>query len=136
MRTKQKASRAVATASGKMVAVRAKARKSAGSMPPPPTTKKRRFRPGTKALREIKRYQKSTEMVLPKAPFRRLVRFIAGGFGDYRFQTSAISSLQEASEAYLVGLFEDAQACAIHAGRVTIDPRDFALSKRIRGDFS
>jgi len=79
-----------------------------------------RYRPGTVALREICRYQKSTELLIPKLPFQRLVREIAQDFKtDLRFQSSAFMALQEAGEAYLVGLFEDTNLCAIHAKRVT-----------------
>ncbi|XP_051640278.1 histone H3-like [Manacus candei] len=80
--------------------------------------KPHRYRPGTVALREIRRYQKSTELLIRKLPFQRLVREIAQDFKtDLRFQSSAVMALQEASEAYLVGLFEDTNLCAIHAKR-------------------
>ncbi len=83
--------------------------------------KPHRFRPGTVALREIRRYQKSTELLIRKLPFQRLVREIAQDFKtDLRFQSAAIGALQEASEAYLVSLFEDTNLCAIHAKRVTV----------------
>merc|ERR1712098_478013 len=88
-----------------------------------------------RALREIRRYQKSTELLIRKLPFQRLVREIAQDFKtDLRFQSSAVMALQEASEAYLVGLFEDTNLCAIHAKRVTIMPRDIQLARRIRGE--
>ncbi|XP_011788439.1 PREDICTED: histone H3.3 [Colobus angolensis palliatus] len=94
-----------------------------------------RCRPGTVALREIRRYQKSTELLIRKLPFQRLVREIAQDFKtDLRFQSAAIGALQEASEAYLVGLFEDTNLCAIHAKRVTIMPKDIQLARRIRGE--
>ena len=94
--------------------------------------KPHRYRPGTVALREIRRYQKSTELLIRKLPFQRLVREIAQDFKtDLRFQSSAVSALQEASEAYLVGLFEDTNLCAIHAKRVTIMPKDIQLARRI-----
>lgn len=97
--------------------------------------RKIRFRPGTVALREIKRYQKSNAMLLPRAPFQRLVRSICSGIdNDLRFQANALVALQESSEAYLVGLFEDANLCAIHANRVTIMKKDMELARRIRGD--
>jgi len=96
-----------------------------------------RFRPGTVALREIRKYQRSTEMLLRKLPFQRLVREIAQDFkSDLRFQSHAIFALQEAAEAYLVGLFEDTNLCAIHAKRVTIFPKDIQLARRIRGERS
>lgn len=94
-----------------------------------------RYRPGTVALREIRRYQKSTELLIRKLPFQRLVREIAQDFNtDLRFQGSAVLALQEAAEAYLVGLFEDGNLCAIHAKRVTIMPKDIQLARRIRGE--
>ena len=100
--------------------------------------KPHRFRPGTVALREIRKYQKSTELLIRKLPFQRLVREIAqdmkGMKGHYRFQSTALLAIQEASEAYLVGLFEDTNLCAIHAKRVTIMPKDIQLARRIRGD--
>ncbi|XP_011887009.1 PREDICTED: uncharacterized protein LOC105572717 [Cercocebus atys] len=97
--------------------------------------KPHRYRPGTVALREIRRYQKSTELLIRKLPFQRLVREIAQDFKtDLRFQSSAVMALQEACEAYLVGLFEDTNLCAIHAKRVTIMPKDIQLARRIRGE--
>ena len=99
--------------------------------------KPHRYRPGTVALREIRRYQKSTELLIRKLPFQRLVREIAQDFKtDLRFQSSAVVALQEASEAYLVGLFEDTNLCAIHAKRVTIMPKDIQLARRICGERS
>jgi histone H3 len=87
--------------------------------------KPHRYRPGTVALREIRKYQKSTELLVRKLPFQRLVREIAQDYkADLRFQSSAVLALQEAAEAYLVGLFEDTNLCAIHAKRVTIMPKD------------
>lgn len=97
--------------------------------------KPHRFRPGTVALREIRRYQKSTELLLRKLPFQRLVREISQDFkSDLRFQGSAILAMQEAAEAYLVGLFEDTNLVAIHGKRVTIMPKDIQLARRIRGE--
>ena len=85
----------------------------------------------------IRRYQKSTELLIRKLPFQRLVREIAQDFKtDLRFQGSAVLALQEAAEAYLVGLFEDTNLCAIHAKRVTIMPKDIQLARRIRGERS
>ena len=100
--------------------------------------KTHRYRPGTVALREIRRYQKNTDLLLKKAPFQRLDREVAQDFktGDLRFQSSAVMALQEASEAYLVGIFEDTNLCAIHARRVTIMPKDMQLARRIRGERS
>jgi len=98
--------------------------------------KKPRYRPGTKALKEIRRFQKSTELLIPKLPFSRLIREICTKMvaPDYRFQTLAILALQEAAEAYLITLFEDCVLCAIHAKRVTVMTKDMALARRIRGD--
>ena len=97
--------------------------------------KPHRYRPGTVALREIRKYQKSTELLIRKLPFQRLVREIANDFKtDLRFQSSAVLALQEASESYLVGLFEDTNLCAIHAKRVTIMTKDMQLARRIRGE--
>lgn len=90
---------------------------------------------GTVALREIRRYQKSTELLIRKLPFQRLVREIAQGFkSDLRFQSSAIAALQESVEYYLIALFEDTNLCAIHANRVTIQSKDMQLARRIRGE--
>ena len=101
----------------------------------PRNKKHKRFRPGVVALREIRKYQKRTELLIRKLPFQRLVRVIAQDFKtDLRFQSQAILALQEASEAYLVGLFEDSNLCAIHAKRVTIMPKDIQLARRIRGE--
>ncbi|XP_069412188.1 histone H3.3A-like [Ovis canadensis] len=97
--------------------------------------KPHRYRPGTVALREIRCYQKSTELLILKLPIQRLVREIAHDFKtDLRFQSAAIDALEEASEAYLVGLFEDTNLCAIHAKRVTIMPKDIQLARCIHGE--
>ncbi|KAF8379910.1 hypothetical protein HHK36_027375 [Tetracentron sinense] len=129
-RTKQTARKSTeGKAPRKQLAMKA-ARKSA------PATggvkKPHRFRLGTVALREIRKYQKSTELLIRKLPFQRLVCEIAQDFKtDLRFQSSAVAALQE---AYLVGLFEDTILCAIHAKRVTIMPKDIQLARRIRGE--
>ena len=97
--------------------------------------KPHRFRPGTVALREIRKYQKNTELLIRKLPFQRLVREVAQDFNtNLRYQSHAIMALQEASEAYLTSLFEDTNLCAIHAKRVTIFPKDMQLARRIRGE--
>mgnify|MGYP000468655050 FL=1 len=97
--------------------------------------KPHRYRPGTVALREIRRFQKTTELLIRKAPFQRVVRDIALKYKkDVRFQSTAVLALQEASEAYMVGMFEDTNLAALHAKRVTIMPRDMALARRLRGD--
>ncbi|KAK7918947.1 hypothetical protein WMY93_010231 [Mugilogobius chulae] len=116
-RTKQTARKSTGgKAPRKQLATKA-ARKSAPSTGG--VKKPHRYRPGTVALREIRRYQKSTELLIRKLPFQRC---------------AAIGALQEASEAYLVGLFEDTNLCAIHAKRVTIMPKDIQLARRIRGE--
>ena len=106
------------------------------SQPAPGGVKKpHRYRPGTVALREIRRYQSNTELLIRKLPFMRLVREIAQDFKTgLRFQSATFGALQEAAEYYLVGLFEDTNLCAIHAKRVTIMPKDIQLARRIRGE--
>ena len=97
----------------------------------------KKFRPGVAALKEIRHFQKDTALLIRKLPFQRLVREIAKDFKtDLRFQQAAIEALQEASEAYLIGLFEDTNLCAIHARRVTIMPKDLQLARRIQGEQS
>ena len=97
--------------------------------------KARRYRPGTVALREIRRYQKTSELLIQWMPFQRLVREIAQVHNPYlQFQSGAILALQESAEAYLVGLLEDTNLRAIHAKRVTIMPKDMQLAWRIRGE--
>ncbi|KAL1771813.1 histone H3.3-like [Sigmodon hispidus] len=119
--------------------------RSAVAAPPPlsnasaasrlPSSSPRRRGACTVALCEIRRYQKSTELLIRKLPFQHLVREIAQDFKtDLRFQSAAIGALQEASEAYLVSLFEDTNLCAIHAKRVTIMPKDIQLARCIRGE--
>lgn len=86
------------------------------------------------ALREIRKYQKSTDLLIRKLPFQRLVKEISQQFAtEIRFTSLSICALQEAAEAYLVGLFEDTNMCAIHAKRITIMPKDIQLARRIRG---
>ena len=94
-----------------------------------------RYRPGTVALREIRRYQKSSDLLVRKLPFQRLVREISADFKtDLRFQESGMLALQEASEAYLVALLEDTNLLTIHRNCVTIKPKDIQLCRRIRGE--
>lgn len=131
-RTKQAARKSTGgKAPRKQVASKSARKKSAqGGIKKP-----HRFRPGTVALREIRRYQKSVEMLIRKAPFQRLIREIAQDFKtDLRFQASAVAALQEATEAYIVGLFEDTNLCAIHAKRITIMPKDMHIARRLRGE--
>ena len=98
--------------------------------------KPHRYRPGTVALREIQKYQKNTDLLIRKLPFQRLVREICQDTlkKNPKFQSTAMLALQEAAEAYLVGIFEDTNLCAIHAKRVTIMPKDIQLARRIRGE--
>ncbi|KAJ3259881.1 hypothetical protein HDU77_001601 [Chytriomyces hyalinus] len=98
--------------------------------------RKRRYMPGTVALRETRKYPKSTDLLLRKLPFQKVVREVLTQFTvdkTFEFQTSAVLCLQEAAEAYLVHLFQDANLCAIHAKRVTIMQRDIQLARRLRG---
>ncbi|KFV13536.1 Histone H3.2 [Tauraco erythrolophus] len=108
------------------------ARKSTGGKAPRKqlaTKAARKSAPATGGGKKPHRYPAGTR------PFQRLVREIAQDFKtDLRFQSSAVMALQEASEAYLVGLFEDTNLCAIHAKRVTIMPKDIQLARRIRGE--
>lgn len=100
-----------------------------------PTRKRKLVRPGTLALREIRKYQSNGDLLLRKLPFQRLVRELALGFKpDVRMQRGAVLAIQEAAEAFLVALFEDANACAMHAKRVTLMPRDVELARRVRGE--
>jgi len=106
--------------------------------PGTPVRKTRRFRPGTRALQEIRKYQRTTHLLLRRLPFARLVKEIADGFvrvGEtpMRWQSLALEALQEAAEYYLIHLFEDANLCAIHAKRVTVMTKDIYLARRIRG---
>ncbi|VDN82758.1 unnamed protein product [Brugia pahangi] len=111
------------------------------------TIKKRRYKPvecvrcsGMRALQEIRRLQKTVNLLMPRAPFQRLVREIATNVSeknvDLRFQSLAISALQEAAEVYLTCLFEDTNLAAIHAKRVTIFPKDIQFVRRLRGEFA
>ena len=115
---------------------------------PPPTggiKKPHCYRPGMIALREIRRYQKSTECLIKKSPFQKLTREISHEYRvcpdgpgtpsiQVRFQSTAIAALQEAAENFIVGLFEDVNLLAVHPKRVTVMPRDIRLALRIRGD--
>lgn len=128
--TKRKAS--AKSASTSKTAKRKASAKSAGTS----TTGKRRFKPGTVALREIRRYQKSSDKLIRALPFQRVVRAAARdatSLDSIRMQAGAIDAIQEATEAYLVGLYEDANLAAIHAGRVTLSAKDLDLALRVRG---
>ncbi|CAN9504680.1 unnamed protein product [Ophioblennius macclurei] len=101
----------------------------------PTTPRRRRFRPGTRALMEIRKFQKSSNLLIRKAPFFRLVHEVCQTMTSVqlRWNLYALLALQEAAEAFLVLLLSDANLCAIHAKRVTIFPRDIQLARRIRG---
>ena len=96
--------------------------------------KPHRYRPGTVALREIKHIQRSTDLLIRKLPFQRLVRGIAENENDKigRFTRSSIMALQEATEAYIVGVLHDANLSTIHAKRVTVMPKDIKHAESIR----
>eukprot|EP00804_Cyclotella_cryptica_P017871 CCRYP_001260-RB/>CCRYP_001260-RB protein AED:0.06 eAED:0.06 QI:0/-1/0/1/-1/0/1/0/139 len=98
--------------------------------------KPHRYHPGTVALHEIRKYQKSTDLLIRKLPFQRFLREVTQDFrSDMRYTATALAASQEASEAYLIGLMEDTNLCAIHARRVTIMPKDMQLSRRIRREY-
>ena len=105
-----------------------------------PAVRKYRYRAGTVALREIRKYQKSTALLIRRLPFQRLVREVCQGIPeappdwDLRWSGEAMSAIQEAAEAYIVSIFEDSNLCAIHAKRVTIMPKDMQLARRLRGE--
>ena len=132
-RTKQTARRSTGgKAPRKQLATKA-ARKSAPAAGG--VKKPHRYRPGTFALREIRRYQKSTDLLLRKLPFQRLVREIAQDHKqDLRFRAASVLAIQESTEAYAARLFEDTNLCAIHAKRIGIMPKDLQLARRIRGE--
>ena len=112
-----------------------KGKHSAKFAPPGGIKKKRRFRPGTVALRDIRKYQKSTEPLIRKLPFQRLVREIAGQImTDLRFTSGAIAALHESSEAFLVQMFEGVNLIALHSKRPTIMAKDIQLLRKIRGE--
>ncbi|KAH9324030.1 hypothetical protein KI387_004208, partial [Taxus chinensis] len=109
--------------------------RSATAAPQQTPRKPHRYKPGTVALREIRRYQKSFELLIPALPFARTVREVAAHYTleVNRWTAEALVALQEAAEDYIVHLFEDTNLCAIHAKRVTIMPKDMHLARRLRG---
>ena len=135
-RTKHTVRKALDGAAMRMVQASENIAVKAPCKPPPcQMQKRRRFRPGTVALREIQQYQKSTDLLIRRAPFQRVMYEIVRSFrNDLRIQAAAIKGLQEVAEAYLVSLFEDSNLCAIHAKQVTIMPRDVQLARRICGE--
>ena len=97
--------------------------------------KKRKYRPGEVALREIRKYQKTTDLVIRRLPFQRLCRDVAHEImPEVRFQQATLQALQECTEMYIAALFEDTQLCTLHAKRVTVFQKDMILAQRIRGD--
>ncbi len=99
--------------------------------------RRRRFRPGTRVLMEIRKLQQTTHTLVPRIHFSRVIRDVAmsvTGGENIRWASEALEAIQTATEAYLVGLFEDANLCAIHAKRVTIMVKDIFLARRIRGE--
>ena len=104
---------------------------------PPAQHQPHRYRPGTVALREIQKYQKSTDLLIRKLRFQHLVREIVQGFSmEFRVTPAMVMALQETAEAYLVQLLEDSNLCAIHAKCVTIQPKDIQLARWIHGERS
>ena len=97
--------------------------------------KPHRFRPGTRALLEIRKFQRRTDLLIKRLSFERFVREIAQDYmAAPRFRPDAIDALQTAAEDYLVKLFEDTNLICIHAKRQTISVRDLQLARRIRGE--
>ncbi|KAH0793145.1 histone H3 [Histomonas meleagridis] len=95
----------------------------------------RRPKPRNKFIKEVMRYQREINFLIPKAPFRRVVREIAEKINPtIKFNERALQALQEASEAFIVGTMEDGVLCTIHASRVTLMKKDVELAKRIKGD--
>lgn len=130
-RTKQTA---IKSTGGKLPKKQLATKASRSSLPCHGVKRPHRYRPGTVALREIRRYQKSCDLLLRKLPFQRTVREITQDLSIFlRFQSTALLALQEAAEAFLVSLFEDCNLCAIHSRRVTIMPKDMHLACRLRG---
>lgn len=94
----------------------------------------RHYSPGTRALCEIRKYQRTSELLIPKRPFQRLVREVAAEVRrDLRIQSTPAEALQHAVEDYILQVFEDCVLCAVHAKRVTVKPNDLQLAMRIRG---
>ena len=95
---------------------------------------KRRYKPGQKALSEIRKFQRSNDLLIQRLPFVRLVKEISAKYHhSINWQALAIEALQFAAEDYIIGIMEDANLSAIHAKRVTIFPKDIQLAMRIRG---
>ena len=104
--------------------------------------KPHRYHPGLLALRGICRYQQSTDCLIKRTPFNKLIKEISQEYRvcpdgpgtpsvQVRFQLTALAAFQEAAENFLVGLFEDVNLLAVHAKRVTVMPHDIRLALRI-----
>jgi histone H3 len=101
----------------------------------PAFNRKTKFRPGEKALREIRFYQKNTNLLIRKAPFARFIRDVAEDLvPGTKFSMVALEAIQEMTERYVVSMYEDSNWCALHAKRVTVFKRDMVLARRLRGD--
>lgn len=133
-RTKQTASKALGGKAPRKGMSAKSARKSvpASSGPSAAAPKKTRFKAGALALKEIRKYQKSTDLLIRKRPFQRMVRELSKGREGMRFQASAIVAFQEAVENFLTNLIEDAYRCVLHAKRVTLLPKDICLVYKIK----
>ena len=119
----------------KATSVAKTSKKGAKKAKAPGDKKKRRFHAGTVALRTIRKLQKSTKVLMRKAPFQRMVRELASGHKEgLRWQASAVAAMQESTEAFAVGLLSDANLCALHSKRVTLQVRDVQLARRLRGE--
>ena len=126
---KASAKKAVAVKSGKNAVKSASGSASTG------VKRTHRYRPGTVALRQIRKFQKGTELLLRKAPFQRLLRETAQSQKEgLRWSASAVAAVQEATESYIISLLSDANLCALHTRRVTAMPRDLQLARRLRGE--
>ena len=95
----------------------------------------KRTRRGLKALQEIRKYQSSTELLIQRLPFQRVVKEIIQKIReDLQLQSMAIMALQEAGETFVIGLLEQSNLCALHAKQVMIMPKDIQLPRCIWGD--
>ncbi|KAI5647145.1 hypothetical protein M9H77_33150 [Catharanthus roseus] len=131
-----KRSAAASTSSTPSMSQRQSLRRSPRSSRQPQSRKRKyRHKPGTVALREIRHFQKTWNLLIPAAPFIRTVKEISNFFAPEvsRWTAEALVALQEAAEDYLVKLFEDAMLCAIHAKRVTLMKKDWELARRLGG---
>ncbi len=134
-----------------MACVKQTARKSTGGVPPRyhlatkaaqsagqkaiAVRKPHSWRPGTVALREIRKFKKKTNLLVRKDPFQRLVQEVALKFGksDLQMQSTAVLALQEAAEYFIVDVFSDTNLCAMHGKHATIMVKDMVLACHIQG---